>query len=314
MNVQMLREAVATVPPGNWAVGVSGGADSVALLLLLKERSDLSLHVAHMDHQTRGGESAVDAGFVACLAEKLVLPYAIGNRSDVESVMPALEKNTSSRFRSARFAFFRQLIGTENLRGVLLAHHADDQAETVLQRLLRGAGPAGLAGMMPTSTVQGLKIMRPLLRINSSQLRDYLRSQSQTWREDSSNRSMVYQRNRLRMWLRNNPGLREHLLNLQGASSKLRIFLERNAPILPDIFSTRALAELPQPIARRSACRWLMSHGVPPDEMSDAIADRLIEMASDAASAPRSDFPRSLRVCRRQGNIFSLAHGRPVHV
>jgi tRNA(Ile)-lysidine synthetase-like protein len=306
MNAQVLRDSVAAVPPGRWAVGVSGGADSVALLLVLKDRPDLSLHVAHMDHQTRQGESAADARFVAELAATLKLPCAIALRSTIESAMPTLARNTAHRFRNARFEFFRQLVAKQNMQGILLAHHVDDQAETVLMRLLRGAGPTGLGGIRLKSNVHGLKIMRPLLRVDSSDLRDFLRAANQPWREDSSNLSDQYQRNVLRKWLKGRPVVRRSLLDLQARSGALRSWLESKAPVLADAFPANVLADLPLPIARRSACRWLMKQGAPANELNEKVADRLIEMASDAASPPRMDFPGQLSVRRRQGKITIL--------
>jgi tRNA(Ile)-lysidine synthase len=90
----------------------------------------------------------------------------------------------------------------DHLDGVILAHHADDQAETVLLRLLRGSGYAGLAGMARDSDVGGLRVLRPLLTVRAESLRQYLKSRSLSWREDSSNRSGKYLRNRVRIFLR----------------------------------------------------------------------------------------------------------------
>src|SRR5690349_18650360 len=121
-----LQAAIRRVPPGRWAVGVSGGADSVALLLLLTTRSDLTLHVAHLDHETRAGASAEDAQFVAQLAQKLGLSCTIARRGDIEAVPgAAVERNTSARFRTARFAFFKRIAAEQQLAGVILAHHAN---------------------------------------------------------------------------------------------------------------------------------------------------------------------------------------------
>src|SRR5438034_1508222 len=133
------------VPAGAWAVAVSGGGDSVALLELLRHRGDLLLHVVHLDHETRGGESATDALFVGELAARWGLAFTIRRRSEIEPAIAArLPANRSARFRAARLELFRRVIAEHRLAGVILAHHADDQAETVVQRLLRGSGPAGL--------------------------------------------------------------------------------------------------------------------------------------------------------------------------
>src|SRR5256885_736682 len=157
--------AIATVPPGKWAVGVSGGADSVALLSLLRSRADLSLRVVHLDHQTRDGASEADAIFVATLAGEWNLPCDV---EQLDHVMPSLArppKNRSARFRAARLAMFRQVVLEHQLDGVILAHHADDQAETILLRLLRGSGYSGLAGMSARTSIGGMITLRPLLNV-----------------------------------------------------------------------------------------------------------------------------------------------------
>src|SRR5437016_831881 len=151
-----LSDAIAAIPACGWAVGVSGGADSVALLLLLHERPGIRLHVAHLNHQTRGSQNDKEAAFVADLSKKLHLPCTIETRSNIEATTSPLPANKSARFRAARRELFRRVVTEHNLAGVILAHHADDQAETVLQRLLRGSGPAGLGGMEPTSSARGM--------------------------------------------------------------------------------------------------------------------------------------------------------------
>lgn len=315
MDLQVLANAVTTVPAGRWAVGVSGGADSMALLLLLNDRPDLSLHVAHLDHQTRAGESGEDAKFVEELARKLAVPCTIGLRSEIEKTMDTLLRNPSSRYRKARLAFFRLLVAAGNLQGVILAHHADDQAETVLLRILRGAGPAGLTGMRAISQVQGLKICRPLLSVSAIQLREYLQDRGQTWREDSSNQADKYSRNRIRKWLSQGQPCRvgsahrcaePTLHELQSASESLRDWLDRNAPPLSDAFEITALQNAPIPLAKHAAARWLVKQGAPPREVNNKTCERLVEMAIDAASSSKQDFPGKLRVRRRRGKIETV--------
>src|SRR5207248_5041900 len=132
----------------------------------------------HLDHQTRGDASAADAEFVARLAigGKGSEPIrTIARRDEVERGMTALPSNSSARYRAARFELFRQVVESLGLLGVILAHHADDQAETILLRLLRGAqAPAALAGMSPRTTVHGVRVLRPLLGVRAADLRQYL--------------------------------------------------------------------------------------------------------------------------------------------
>src|SRR5205807_386086 len=130
--------------------------------------------------------------FVRHLAAAWELPCVVAQREQVEAGMKRLPANASARYRAARIAFFREVVSARNLAGLILAHHADDQAETVLQRLLRGSGPAGLAGMAERTTLAGLLVLRPLLHARREALRDWLRHIGQPWREDASNESDQY--------------------------------------------------------------------------------------------------------------------------
>jgi tRNA(Ile)-lysidine synthase len=298
-----LAQAIAQIPAGSWAVAVSGGADSVALFRLLLERADLSLHVVHLDHQTRGEASTGDAEFVRQFAEAHSVPWSLALRGEIEPQLRKLPANSSARYRAARMEWFRQVVAQNNLSGVILAHHADDQAETILHRLIRGSGPAGLAGMSARSRIDGLVLLRPLLTLHRDALRAYLRQIGQDWREDASNESDHYVRNRLRRWLREDPDLHHSLLKLAEACRELRDWSRRQAPHLETTFSVAKLGRLPRIVAQESARRWLIARGAPAGELPEAVLDRLIEMADDAAAAPRSQFPGSLLIRRRRGMI-----------
>jgi tRNA(Ile)-lysidine synthase len=306
--------AAASVPPGSWAVGVSGGADSVALLALLCGRPDLNLHVVHLDHQTRQGESAVDAQFVGELAVSWGLPCTIVRRDEIEQggKVDGLPVNRAARFRAARLALFRQVIAEHGLGGVILAHHADDQAETIFARLLRGSGPAGLAGMAPRTHVGGLMILRPLLGAPKAALREFLIERGIAWREDPSNQWLNQQRNRIRRVLLAHPELSDVMLDVGAACGAWNDWLGRQAPALGESFRVAVLAELTEPLARRAAGRWLIARGVPADEVTPAGVAALLEMASDAAAPARRDFAGGVTV-RRRGGIISAA-SRPVAV
>jgi tRNA(Ile)-lysidine synthase len=317
MPCDSLQAAVASVPPGAWAVGVSGGADSVALLSLLHPRAvpvgDLSLHVVHLDHQTRGPASAADAAFVADLAARRGLACTVARRADVEArlsrssssagVGTRLPANASSRYRTARLALFQEMVAAHRLAGVLLAHHADDQAETVLHRLLRGSGYAGLAGMGRRSTVGGLVMLRPLLGVGREALRAHLRKAGQAWREDESNTSDAYLRNRLRRVLGTFPQLTSRLLELSDRCRAARDWARGAAPVLPPTFQLSGLRELPPVLAREAAADWLAARGVPRGELAPAVIDRLLAMAADAATPPRQHFPGGVLIQRRGASI-----------
>jgi tRNA(Ile)-lysidine synthetase-like protein len=303
MAAAMLRKSVGELPAGRWAVGVSGGADSVALLLLLCERSDLVLHIVHLDHQTREGESAFDAEFVKDLAEKFRLPCTIEKRSVIEMSLADPPRNISDRYRRARFALFQRIAADQQLQGVVLAHHGDDQAETVLMRVLRGASPANLAGMQAMSVVNDLRIARPLLDVFSQDLRAFLLARGQDWREDSSNQSDRYMRNRLRIWLSDRPRMRDELLRLERASRGARKWLDLSAPMLGETFSIASLHNVPMSLARHSAERWLVGRGAPPREVNAETCERLIRMSIDVATGARHHFPGGLLVRRKSGMI-----------
>lgn len=299
-----MHKAIDSVAPaGAWAVGLSGGADSVALLALLQSRRDIRCHAVHLDHQTRDGASAADAQFVIELCAAWQVECTVARRSEIESTVAALPANRSARFRALRLELFRRTCAAHGLAGVILAHHADDQAETILQRLLRGSGPAGLAGMRVRTRVGGLTILRPLLGVQTADLREMLRSRGQAWREDASNASPAYQRNRARAVLAANPALSPCLLAMGAAMGEWVKWARSNAPLLAETFPVRELADQPEALAGEAARRWLIERGAPQEELSAAVLARLIEMARDAGTPPRRHFPGGLLVARRAGRI-----------
>lgn len=300
-----LTNTINKIPPGSWAVGVSGGADSVALLALLRQRIDLQLHVAHLNHQTRGSESDGDAEFVAKLAEAWNLPATIARIDDVKEKIADKPANPSALYRAARLALFANVVRDHRLSGVILAHHADDQAETVLQRMLRGAHAGNFAGMLFQSKVAGLTILRPLLQIRRAELREYLLSIGQSWREDASNESNRYARNRIRKTLKTNDELTADLRAIGQASHRLRNWTRSHAPELDASFDVEEILSLPHALAFESARQWLASRNVPREELTAPIIERLLTMASDAASSPRVHFPGGILVHRRQGRIWA---------
>jgi tRNA(Ile)-lysidine synthase len=209
-------------------VGVSGGSDSVALLRILQKVSDqegIRLVVLHFNHGLRGRDSEGDEQFVAALAAHLRLPFFSG-REDVASVARARHWNLEDAARRLRYGFFAALAREGRIDRVAVAHTADDQAETVLARVLRGTGPAGLAAIYP---VNG-HVVRPLLEVRRAELREYLDGLGQPWREDASN----YDRSRLRSRLRHEvlplleqeiqPAIVNHLSRLAAMSREDEAF------------------------------------------------------------------------------------------
>jgi tRNA(Ile)-lysidine synthase len=183
-------------PGDSVGVCVSGGADSVALLLLLielQEKLGVVLGVVHFNHQLRGKQSDSDENFVAKLAAKYDLPLHVG-RENVAAKAKREKANLEDAGRRARYGFFARLVEEQKLTRLAVAHTADDQAETVLAHILRGTGLAGLGGIHPTSS----PIVRPLLQIRRATLRVYLKDRKQSWREDATNRDTSKMRARIR--------------------------------------------------------------------------------------------------------------------
>jgi tRNA(Ile)-lysidine synthase len=177
-------------------VGVSGGADSVALLCLIAElQADLGIgvFVLHFHHQLRGAEADEDERFVGELAAKFNFEF-ISDRADVAGEARRNHWNLEDAARRLRYDFFASAAAMRELNHVAVAHTKDDQAETVLAHLLRGTGLAGLAGIYPVAGA----IIRPLIEIGHDELRDYLSGQGQSWREDASNHDTSRTRARIR--------------------------------------------------------------------------------------------------------------------
>jgi tRNA(Ile)-lysidine synthase len=194
--LRTIREERMLRPGDRVGVAVSGGADSVALLRLLHafhKRLGITLLVAHFDHCLRGAESEADARFVSELARQLRLDIVV-DREDVAASAAKHKWNIEDAARRLRYAFFERLIREGKATRIAVAHTADDQAETVLGHLLRGSGPAGLAGIYPVAGA----VVRPLLWCRRESLRKYLRDLGQEWREDTTNRDVRRTRARIR--------------------------------------------------------------------------------------------------------------------
>ena len=178
-------------------VAVSGGADSVCLLEVLRElapRWELRLSVLHVNHRLRGEESDRDAEFVADLASRLGLEFEC-HEVDVRQISAASGDNLEQAARRVRRQFFRGFLDQGKLGRIALGHTQSDQAETVLFRFLRGSGITGLAGMRPL-TPEGFA--RPLLCVTRAEVERYLRERGIPWREDASNSDLSFARNRIR--------------------------------------------------------------------------------------------------------------------
>jgi tRNA(Ile)-lysidine synthase len=185
------------------AVACSGGADSVALLRTLLEHRDrfgVVLSVAHMNHGLRDAESDADEAFVRGLASEFDLPFH-SRRVDTAADAQTRREGIEEAARRLRYGWFWELLAAGEADAVATAHTLDDQAETVLHRILRGAWTEGLSGIQPVLKPAGRQpgqIARPFLATTRREIEPWLRQIGQPWREDASNRDVAFTRNRIR--------------------------------------------------------------------------------------------------------------------
>ena len=182
----------------SWVVAVSGGGDSVGMLRVLHQLAvpvGLRLSVAHLDHGVRGEEARADAAFVAALAGSLGLPFVLG------AWKPARKSHFESDARLARYDWLTDVARVRGAAVIAVGHTLDDQAETILHRIVRGTGLRGLAGMPSRRVLSSsprLTLVRPLLGVSRHDVRDFLAARKQTFREDESNGDLSRTRARIR--------------------------------------------------------------------------------------------------------------------
>jgi tRNA(Ile)-lysidine synthase len=188
-------------------VGISGGCDSVALLRLLVEHWPnpyQKLIAAHVNYGLRGKQSQADEQWVRSLCSQWKIPLRILKVRDFKKKLKNNKKSLQDYARELRYSFFQKLAHKEKAWGAAIAHHLEDQAETVLDRFLRGSGAKGLSGLHEIQALtfsksqKALKVWRPLLRTTKEDLKSYLKSQNIRWREDISNQKLDYRRNQIR--------------------------------------------------------------------------------------------------------------------
>jgi tRNA(Ile)-lysidine synthase len=177
-------------------LAISGGRDSVALLHLLVAAGQQNLILCHLNHGLRGRESGQDAAFIRRLARSYHLPCEI-EKTDVAALARSQKLSLELAARNARYAFLQRMAIKHGAPCIYLAHHADDQAETILANLCRGTGIGGLKGML-AETPALPKLCRPLLGLHRQDIADYVQQHRLSYREDSSNTSPAHRRNRLR--------------------------------------------------------------------------------------------------------------------
>lgn len=229
------------------ALGVSGGADSVALLLATCEvAAELRLTpvVLHFNHRIRGEAADVDERWVAELCERLEVEF----RSE-RAAVPVGPVSLEERAREQRYKFFARVMHESDCCDLLLAHHADDQVETVLHHIVRGSGLSGLRGMPEKrELVAGCMVYRPLLELLRADLLGFLKERQQDFREDATNADPAWTRNRIRHQLL--PELREHY---NSAIDQSLLRLSRQAAETTQFIGELAEEILAQALVQRRA-------------------------------------------------------------
>jgi len=177
-------------------VAVSGGPDSITLVHVLIEMG-YKVEIAHFDHQTRGEGSAEDARFVEALAKQLGLPFHL-RAEDIETGADQSPMSFEEYARTRRYAFFVETAKSRGCAAIATGHHADDQAETVLMRILRGTSPAGVAGTPPVTERDGVRVVRPFLGARRAEILAWLHERGLRYCHDESNLDTDFVRNRIR--------------------------------------------------------------------------------------------------------------------
>lgn len=232
-------------------LGVSGGADSVCLLhifLRIQTAFGLQLYVVHVNHGLRGEEAQRDENFVTELCEKYGIPCRVV-RLDIREEARSLGCSEEEAGRIMRYRIFAEEAKRQDCTKVAVAHHMEDNAETLLFRMFRGTGVTGLAGIAPVSslmTEETITVIRPLLCVTRAQVEGYLQENGLTYCTDSTNADTGYSRNRIRneilpvagMYI--NPQTVRNLNALAQHARKVSDYLERQAEELYHKIATQA--------------------------------------------------------------------------
>ena len=301
-------------------VAVSGGADSTALLVALASVArefQLHLHAAHLDHGMRGRRSAADAQHVRALCERLGVPL-ITARWDARTRMAAAGTSGEAGLRTLRRRFLRAAMRIADASAIVTAHTADDQLETLLMRLARGTGVRGLAGMRPRHRVW----LKPLLEATRHDVERDLTQANIAWREDASNRSRAYLRNRIRLDVV--PALLAAFAPGKGADASARASLARRAGaaagelrLAAALLARRARSAFARATASSDALaldsRTLAAY---PEAIQRCVLQLLWRRAGSAhagLSRRHLDAVQRLVLSRRGGSVVALPQGWTAH-
>ncbi|MDD5626780.1 MAG: tRNA lysidine(34) synthetase TilS [Patescibacteria group bacterium] len=290
---------------GTIIVACSGGPDSVCLthiLWQLQKKLGFKIILAHLNHNLRGKESDSDSCFVQKLAKELNLP--------LENKKLRRKPKNEATAREARYTFLEQVRKKHEGQSIAAAHTADDQAETILLNLLRGAGLAGLAGMRHKNNF----LIRPLLECGRGEILGYLKENRLAYRNDSSNFDLKYTRNKIRHKLlpllkkEYNPQIRKNLLKLgevsraaeEYISEEAKNFICRNSNPLP----LKSWQTLP-PILKTETLRQMIGSVLGGAKDIYAVhLEEMVKMLESPRGNKKKNLPRGLQILKKDGRIL----------
>ncbi len=233
-------------------VCVSGGPDSISLLYALhsvKDELGISLYVAHLNHMLRSHAAKLDEAFVKRCAGNLGIPIFV-DKKDVARLSKKDKSSIEDKARQVRYSFFSKIARSNGLNKIALAHTRDDQAETVLMRLIKGAGPRGLRGIPPKRKLEAAVIIRPLIEVSKDEILEFLNKRRIPYRIDRSNLQNKYLRNRIRNLLlpgiqkEFNPNIKGILNNISSELSKAYDFLhDKSEQIFKKVSRSRGISD-----------------------------------------------------------------------
>ncbi|MDQ1143323.1 tRNA(Ile)-lysidine synthase [Bacillus sp. SORGH_AS 510] len=314
-------------------VGVSGGPDSLALLHYLhsqKERKNLSIVVAHVDHMFRGAESFEDALFVKRFCHEYEIPFEM-RQIDVMKIMEATGKSSQVAAREVRYQFYSEIMEKYNFRYLSLGHHGDDQIETILMRLTRGSSGMARAGIPFTRPFGKGFIFRPFLTVTKDEIEQYCKKHALNPRLDPSNLKSIYSRNRFRQQVlpflkEENSQVHDHFQRfseeLQGDEAFL---LELTKKHLNSVMTKRekgkitidikTFLEMPLPLQRRGIQLILnYLYKEKPASLSAVHIDQVFSIIHHREPSGKLDFPNGLKVIRSYLQLtfqFQLIKAKP---
>lgn len=288
-----LRTRCGVKPGATLLLAVSGGADSVALLravaaLAPRRKWNLTLHVGHVQHHLRDSAEN-DAAFVEDLANRLGLPFT---RRDV--VLDVIGNNLEAAAREARYAALGDMAKAAGASAVVTAHHGDDQLETILMRLLRGASPAAMAGMKWRRRLShGISLVRPLLLTDHETVLDYLRAIDQPWCEDETNTDLTRRRARLRrdvlpVLRALQPDAPEKAVRLAEQLRDVAALLDEAVDEVDDITDRAAARSLNRLVLTGALRRQLLAAGVPADALGSRELQPIVNAIRDRKGGTRT--------------------------